>query len=289
MAAAMFDLTSSQLRVLCAERVQRQVQNATLKFVGLSDRELTRRIWQIVAANLASKRAQRVIGATESTDDDPLVAYIDRVIDTFLREHQRLESLAARDAQAWQNLYQTLANRAYTILSKLHPSLASPAEAADFAQQVCEKIFLITFPCDVVFDAWATRILHNSILQRFTRSPELLDRRWDVWSLDQLDAPGVSEGLSLHEVLATSESTTFQRRDVQVWLLAAVARLSSKAQQEVIIGIYFNDQSEADLARQLGKTVQAIYNLKHRALQQLRDSLTRERFDWQAALEEETL
>jgi RNA polymerase sigma factor (sigma-70 family) len=252
---------------------------------NLSQAALAQRVSQIVARNLESGRARRVLAASQVVSIEQLEPYIDRVIATFLSEHERVDRLASAEGDEWSRLFGQLTNRAYVMLARVRQSPATAAEAIDFAQAACESVFHHTFPCDVSFDAWVTLILKNCVLQRYTRSRDLLDRNPEVASLDDSQMLAVGEGFSLHDLLADPSAAVFERREIQDWLLQAIARLTSQAQQEVIVALYFNDHTEAEVARHLGRSVQAVYNLKHRALRQLKELLQRERDDAQIALD----
>ncbi len=271
-------LSLTSLLKISEQYIQHRISRDTLKACGLSRRTLRSAVHRILADNFAAGRVQRVIAFMGAEIRNPQRAYVERVINTYLQEHQRLDRLAHADPSAWNDLYQFLVPRAYSTLAGFQSSLTPSAEAADFAQHTCEIIFSKPFPCDVAFDAWATRILHNDILQRFTRSREMLDQHAKLYLLDQPDS-AEGDSFSLHELLADSAPEAFEARDVQGWLMWAIAQLPTLAQQEVIIRVYLLGYSEAEVAQQLGKSPQAVYNLKHRALRLLYNILADESFD----------
>ena len=271
-------LSSTDLYLLCERRARRWLAADQLTLHGFSYSTLARRVSQVVTRNLASGRAGRIMGASVTLTDH-LIPYVDRIISIVLTEHQRLDRLVARDSYTWTELFSQLTRRAQVMLAWLGHQTAIATEAADFAQEACEAIFDDVFPFDVAFDAWATRILKNRILQRRTRSRDLLDQDVEVMSLDRPHPTHGQEDLSLHEVLADSSLAEFEQAEVQAWLLQAIGRLPSSPQQQVIINLYFYDMSEEETALRLGKSIQAIYNLKHRALRLLNQALTKERLD----------
>lgn len=271
--------TTSALHQHCDRRVRALVTPEVAAKHSLLHAKLVQRISQIVARNFESGRIRRVIGASEATSTEQLEPYIDRVIAVFLAEHERLERLASAQGDEWSRLFRQLTNRAAAMLTRVRQSPATAAEAIDFAQAACEAIFHHTFPYDVSFDAWATLILKNFVLQRYTRSRDLLDRNPEVASLDDSQMLAVGEGFSLHDLLADPSAAVFERRDVQDWLLQAITSLASQAQQQVIVALYFDNRTEAEVAHHLGRSIQAVYNLKHRALRQLKEILQRERND----------
>ena len=249
--------------------------------------DIARRIAEIVARNIASGRAQRVmkvwnyggVGAegqqavTDGHAEEPLRAYQERVMAIYLREHARVEALAQGDRGAWEALFQSLRHRAYCMLLRMGMSVEQAEnEAGDFAQQACEIIFQQRFPFDVAFDAWATLILKRLILQHRTRSRDLADRVPCLVSLDLLD--GDRGEISLYEFLANPLGVSpFDRVEVQERLLQAIGQLRSQAQQQVIIDTFFYELDDETIAQRLGKTRSAIQLLRHRALKRLRSIL----------------
>jgi RNA polymerase sigma factor (sigma-70 family) len=271
-------VATSHILQMCERRVSEAVTEDDLEQHGISREELVRHVTGIVSRNVASGRA-RGGTAGQSTKEEVLLpeTYIDRVVNSYLREHGRVEALAAQDEAAWTELLEQLTGRAYNILlrSQVPPGRAR-GEAADFAQETCEVIFNHPFPYDVSFDAWATRILKNRILWRDTRSQDLIDRKPGILSLDRPGQSETGDDFSLYALLADGSGTAvFERLEVREWLIQAIACLRSRAQQQVIIDGFFYELSDEEIAKRLGRTRQAVYNLRHRALQGLKEILER--------------
>ncbi len=272
------NLTVTNLREICKRRVSATVTQEQLEQSNLSASELVKQVTMIVRRNLASGRAQRVMGNGYSLASFARIQweqYIDNVIARYLTEHQRVERLVERDDAEWVSLQQLMAARAYRILQRWQVSGLQPKdEVADFAQQACESIYAAVFPYDVSFDAWATMILNNHIRQRYTRSQDLIDRNPSIESLDQSDTPDPDEVTSLYDTLSDPTALhLFERIDIQQEIIGAIAQLPSHSQQDVIIYSSLYGWSDEQIAEHLDKTKQAIYNLRHRALQQLRQIL----------------
>jgi RNA polymerase sigma factor (sigma-70 family) len=155
------------------------------------------------------------------------------------------------------------------------PAAQAASEAADFAQESCEAIHIHPFPYDVAFDAWTARILKNNVLQRYTRSRDVTDRMPGTVSLDGSATIDREDTFSLYSLLSDESSTSaFDRADVREWLLGAIAKLKSQAQQQVILDTYFYELDDGEIARRLGKTKNAVYILRYRALQNLKQMLS---------------
>lgn len=270
---------TSHILQMCERRVSEAVAEDDLEQYGASREELVRHVADIVSRNVASGRARRVTARESTKGEGELLpeTYIDRVVNAYLREHGRVQALAAQEEVAWTDLRDQLTGRAYNILLRQQsPTGQARGEAADFAQETCEVIFNHPFPYDVSFDAWATRILKNRILWKYTRSPDLIDREYRIISLDRPSRSKTGDDFSLYDLLADDSGTSaFERLEVQEWLIQAIARLRSQAQQQVIIDTFFCELSDEEIAKRLGKTKQAVYNLRHRALRGLEEILER--------------
>jgi len=277
-----------------------------LKIHGFSYEALDECIIKIVSRNLISGRAKHVIDRSEAvvftcqdlpinnnqfqpqetSNDEPqevapgLVAYIDRVITTYHAEHPRVVRLERSDAIEWALLFEQLRMRAYhALLRRQTPTAKAREEAVDFAQETCHAVFSSPFPYDVPFDAWTTKILNNFILQRYTRSRDLIDRKpMMVMSLDQPERQTDStDGFSFHDLLTNeADVSAFKQIEIQEWLVQAIRYLRSQAQQEVIIYSYFYDLSDEEIAKRLDKSTNAVYILRHRALHRLQEILGEE-------------
>jgi RNA polymerase sigma factor (sigma-70 family) len=308
---------------LCAYRVNQAAAQDDVTQQGISREALTERVAEIVARNLASGRAQRMMrageqrthgegetrrrGDMEASDlsvsprprvpasanapqlpspSAPLEAYVDRVIASYLQEHHRVERLAAGDEVTWNRLGEQLARRAQAMLLRRQvPGDRAASLAADFAQETCEIIYSHSFPYDVSFDGWSTLILKNRILGRYTRSPDLIDRQV-IQSLDRPSGGDASDHFSLYDLLVDpAGDAAFERTEVQALLIQAIAHLPSPAQRAVIIDTYFYELGDQEIARRLGRSRQAVYNLRHRALRNLRRILADERLRGESALE----
>ncbi len=270
-------VVTSRILQMCEHRASEVVADDDLEWYGASREEFVRHITDIVSQNVASGRALRVMAgqSAEGREGLPLETYIDRVTNSYLREHSRVEALAAQNGAVWTELFEQLAGRAYNMLLRLQvPPGRARCEAPDFAQETCEIIFNHPFPYDVSFDAWATRILKNRILWRYTRSQDLIDREPRILSLDRPGRGETGDDFSLYDLLADDSGTpAFECFEVREWLIQAIALLRSRAQQQVIIDTFLYELSDEEIAKRLGKTKQAVYNLRHRALQRLKQIL----------------
>lgn len=241
--------------------------------------EIWAKIGPICTRNLESGRAAKVIRRwTEGVDnisptgevfEELFDRYCRHVMTVFLRESDYVEGLYRKDRAAWQRLWDHLHSTGHRMLSRHGPADSETVE--DFVQQTCETVFLSLFPYDVSFDAWVNTILNNHILQRYTRSRELLDRIPFVHSIDGNDDGTDQRGSPrLDEMLQELGVNAYERLDDQMLILDAIHRLGNENRQAVILYTYFLGWSDEEIAEKLQKSKGAIHILRHRAIKQLR-------------------
>jgi RNA polymerase sigma factor (sigma-70 family) len=224
----------------------------------------------ILFTNLSNGRWQRVARGKNHLTDEDLHKYGLRVAKRYWVERETIIGLASNDDNLWQDLRNKLERRAFYACIRYGVSRGrAENQARDHAQEACEIILCNHYPCDVPFDAWAGRILINCILQNLQRSTDLMDREtfvepsiedlWDVRRVDQ-------EPLNVSQPI-------FGDLETHALLLDAIERLPSEAQRQVILLEFFFDWDAEQIAMKLDRTAQAVYNLKYRALQKLREIL----------------
>jgi len=256
--------THESLRRLCRQRLA--LLHRTLP-TPVSEEQ----IFQIIQTNLSNGRFQRFAAHRSRRHPFTLADYIDLVLLQFSREHERLALLEKDDSAEWQRLDKLLAHRAWRIVRHFRDGTDAWEEALNFAQETCLIIFEQRYPFDVSLEVWATKILKNLILARYTRSKDILDRRQ---RLESLDAETSEAGDSLQEVTPDTRSLVpFEKIENQTLLLNAMAQLSP-TQRQVIRDTFLRELDDAQIARRLGKSKQAVYNLRHRALARLQKILT---------------
>lgn len=233
------------------------------------------RATQIVQCNLDNGRFHRF--ATSRSQGNPLTLadYVDIVLLHLRCEHNRIDSLEKADSTEWERLREFLARRAYRIVQRFRNGTEAWADALDFANETCLIIFEERYPFDVSFEAWATTILKNLILTRYSRSTDVMDRSNAPESLDATDSANESAGNTLGELLADGQSLApFEKVENQTVLLNAIAQLQSPAQRQVVRDTFLLELDDSQIAQRLGKSRQAVYNLRHRALVHLKGILT---------------
>lgn len=237
--------------------------------------QLTERVVQLVARNISNGRFRRLASAQGNRLTLP--GYVDCVLFHLRREQERVDALAAGDVVEWNRLLDFLRRRAYPMATAFRPKADAFQDACDFAQQALVVIFAQPYPFDVSFDAWAATILKNLVLERYTRSRDVLNQNTPPSSLDGPAQPDRPFSNSLGEMLANPDwPAPFDQVENQLLLLQAIYKLQSPAQQKVILWTYIEQWDDAHIARALRKTRQNVYNLRRRALLRLRAIIQQE-------------
>ncbi len=229
-------------------------------------------IW-IVRNNLARGRFERFAG-NSSPPPSMLADYIDRILSYACLEQSRILALEMGDRGAWLQLRDYLMQRASRMIERLDHREPTGL-AADLANQVCLIVFEEPYPFDVAFEAWITVILKNLVLARLTRSTDALDRRHRLDSLDVFRKSEIGEGITLSDVIGDDKSLAqFDKAENRIMLQKAIDQLPSAPQRRVIQYSFLDELDDDEIARRLGKSKQAVYNLRQRALIRLKEILS---------------
>lgn len=229
---------------------------------GLSQTEygsLLPSIRQIVSNNVANGRAQKFL----KTDGTYSIAdYVQRVAQTIKGEIEELQRLSAKDETAWASLHRKLRTQAYLKLLRMGVDHHEAYQRAnDFAQDACLDVLKASYPADVPHTAWAQRILYNQILQELWRKPDTLDIRAAIFSLQ--------DGEELIDPYVEEMDETADRQVNRKLIESVLNQLPSEAQRTVL-HLDLEGCPDEDIAAQIGRTVQAVYNLRRRAMQNIR-------------------
>lgn len=231
------------------------------------------RLHEILGCNFSSGRWKRVIEKEQLQQSNlkaTLRAYSLHVAASYEQQYPRVYPLELGECKAWEELRSWLEQSARNILRRRFGLLEIPLqfEADECAQCACEIIFQTRFPYDVAFDAWARYILLNAIRRRY-RQPEVryCELLTDIFApnsdVDMQTSDG--EGWEIPDPYQPAE--TWELREL---LLDVISRLPTEAQREVIRLSYFSGLEDACIAERMGKSAQAIHNLRNRAHDNLR-------------------
>ncbi len=259
---------TDSIRALCLRQIAAAYDSSDLP-AGFVEQ-----VVRCVVENFAVGRFRRFSFRRGVSHPPTLAEYVDQVILHTRREYARVQALERRDDVEWNQLRQFLFQRACRMVQHLR-GVEGRDEARDFAQQACEVIYRERYPFDVSFDAWAATILKNLIQAHHTRSHDVLNPSRPPFSLDDRKSAPESSAIPWSEVLPNPHAPAeFERIEDRMVLLDAIAQLRSKAQRDIIVGAFLGELSDEQLARQLRKSKQAVYNLRLRALARLKEILT---------------
>lgn len=261
--------SADSICTLCRKRI------AALRATSDDPIHFENRITRLVEENLANGRFHRLAASQSRQQPLTLASYVDSVIFHCCREHGRIQGLENGDATEWNRLRDFLLRRAVPMVQRFRSGTNILVAALDFAQQTCLVIFDERYPFDVSFDAWATTILKNLILAHYTRSPDVLNRLHPPESLDEPRTTDDGSRPLLGELVPDALSlASFEKVENQIVLLDAIDQLRSPAQRRVILETFLEELDDAQTARRLGKSKQAVYSLRHRALARLKEILS---------------
>src|SRR5262249_48135470 len=142
----------------------------------------------------------------------------------YIEHHSMISRLRAKDSEAWDDLWQYLFDRAYRLLCVWGwPTDQAYTRAQEATQEACLSSHKRPYPYDCPFNAWATKILRDSIFRSYHRPR------------NPLDLPGVMT-LRDDQPLSTKNDpleplSTLENREL---LVRALGRLRSQPQRKVI-------------------------------------------------------
>ena len=252
--------SAKSIRKLCHRHI------AALGELTVEPAQLEDWVVDLVKLNIGNGRFERF--ASGRTNRQSLDKYVKLVVFYAHLEYARIHGLEEGNQTEWSRLSEYLRRRSVSLVRRFHNERDTSEIALDFAQQACSNIFEARYPCDVPFGAWVTRILKNLITAHYTRSSDTLHR-----SHDSLDGPATTANdntPTLGELTADpSSAAQFEKVENQSLLLDAIDQLRIGAQRQVIQWSYLEELADAEIARRLHKSTQAVYNLRQRALVRL--------------------
>lgn len=221
--------------------------------------ELVGKIRPILEANLDRGRIEY------STEGRPklILEYVWLVAERFTQDSKYLyEIQTSKSTEVWDPLFIKMQTWAYNFLTRkgLIPGPRTQEIAVECATEATLSLTNAHFPYDIVFDAWAHIIVQNVCRKYFRRA-----MRKSAIPEDNL--------VDLDDALETLVDPAFgdQTRSNDL-IMDAISQLS-EARRRAIEAFYFEGLSHAEIAKEMNKTVGAIYSLLFNALQDLRKIL----------------
>lgn len=236
---------------------------------------LAQRVAGIVRDNVARGRVPRKPAPHPQTGVPD--SYIDEVLGFIHTEGDTLHALRERDEAAWLRVMELLCVRAYTYLMRGGMEGAQARQLAEDLAQACSVTLweqaLERFPYDTQFEAWVSRIAAYEVSQWRRSGKEQREQR--AISLDGVPDSNVQQ--TLYEVLPDlGASRALDEAEARMTLAGALEQLASEEQRQTVLR-QLRGESDEEIASALGRSKQAIYNLRYRALRALRRILSRGR------------
>lgn len=246
-----------------AENIRRGVEEALDALAESMGEGLVRQVKPILLANLDRGRLEAY------TDGDPhrIRAYVWFVAQTFTSLNQYLHQLqSGRGREAWEPLFERMQTWAYNFFLRkgFNADEHTREIAIECADDAAINILKAHFPYDTEFDPWAHIIVQNAC------------RKYIHNALKKSAVPD-DKKVELEDDLTDPQDVLLEfgvlQKELGRELLEALNQLSA-ARRSVIQSIYFDELEPEEVARQMGKSVGAIYSLQFNALKDLRKILT---------------
>jgi RNA polymerase sigma factor (sigma-70 family) len=186
--------------------------------------------------------------------------YVARVADCYEKLHPYLHDLQVkRDEAEWSRLLIVMTRRAYNFLCRkgLPASEATRDRAETCAQEAARRVLTAHFPYDTEFQPWLFVILH------FMCARELKDA-FQPEPTDIADA-----GEHLVDPGAETGRQVETRLHLLREMIDAVEKLAP-ARKTIIVRYYFQGRSFEEIAHELDRSINAVYQLHFYALRDLR-------------------
>lgn len=233
---------------------------------SLSDRRgeaLARSIRPVLLANLDRGR----IGSFTGGDLQRLPEYVDRVADSYARQHLFIEALQKeRAGRVWEPLFARMVKWAYAyfIRKNFYPSKETQETANQCATEAAIAMLDAHFPYDTDFDPWAHVIVINLCLKHVRRQTQKT-------TIPDQDLAGLEEAVG-----AAGDLSSFDLRlSDRLALSEAMAQLT-ESRRRLLEWLYFEGLSPGEVAERTGKRLNAVYSQHFNALADLRRILMKD-------------
>ena len=222
--------------------------------------ELISQVKPILANNLEHHRLDFYDGG----DSLQLDEYIVTVINNYSLWHEFLFSVQIeRDVTVWESLLKKLIHFAYQYF--LHKNFDSSPYTHEIAEEcatkAAEAILLAQFPYDSNFDAWARRIVQFKCLKFMSEEMQKRKIPADMQVEYDEELENSAETPDMLETLLEGELRS---------IIEAALKQIPESRRNVIIMRYFEELPPNEIAKKIGKSIDAVYSLHFNALQDLR-------------------
>lgn len=243
--------------------IQAELKKALQSLAEQKGIEITAKIKPILYTNLDRGRIQGFIEG----EIERVYGYVWGIAENYTKLNKYLHKLQVqRSTNEWEPLFKQLQTWAYSFFLRKNfkANVATQEIAMECASEAAISIMNSHFPYDTEFEPWAHVIVLNTCRKYIRKA----SKKSTVPQNTIIDIDGALNGNLVDPAYQNQE----YYMDLHSVLSGAVAQLSIERRQ--VIGLmYFDEFPPDEVAKQLGKSVGAIYCLKFNALQDLRKIL----------------
>ena len=240
-----------------------QIFNQVLQPIGLEKGEdFVNKIRHILFINLRRGRLLYFLNQNHTIQD-----YVAHVVTTYESISPKLENLRQRrEAFEWNIWAERFETWAYNFFRKkgMLPEQAQSL-ARDSAADTAVVILTAHFPYDCDFEPWANIIVQNMCRKLWKQIKQQWEQTQNLVALDEQFENQTDPLAAEPDRLVEEEEQQLLHREK---VLAAVAHLSPK-RQKVIRRHELDGLPLAELAKEMGTTLNSIYSLHSRAMDEL--------------------
>ena len=247
--------------------LQSEIEDSLTKVAMKQGEEIVNQIKPILMKNIGKKRLNVFLEG----NPDYLEAYIQVIVENYRLYHSYIYSLqVARDNEVWKPLLDKIETISFAFFRRKNfdNSIQTHEIAKECTSKAAEAIMNANFPYDTSFDAWVVKIVQNKCLKYMA---EEMEKR-------KIPADQQVELNEEMEIFDGSPDVLHQIEEVERHAVIEKAlKQISKARRDAIVLKYFDNLSSEDIAKQLGKSIDAVYCLQFNGLRDLRKILAQNR------------
>ncbi|MHC1739502.1 MAG: RNA polymerase sigma factor [Anaerolineaceae bacterium] len=243
--------------------IQAKIEEALAELALQQGEMIAQQIRSVLNHRLTLKRLTLFIENDLSRVED----YVQLIFKKFNLWHDYVNNIqCVRDTAEWEPLYKNLIHYAYRyfLRKNFDPSISTHDLAEECAGRAAEAILNAHFPYDVDFEPWAYYIVQIQCLRLMRdemRKKEIpAEKQIELDEEVRITTPdgNIADPVEAEELMRTIE--------------AAIAQLP-ETRREVLRLKYYEDLPPAEIAKHLGKSIEAVYSLHFNAIQELRKIL----------------
>ncbi len=251
---------------LLVEDIEAGIETALQSLAKQEGDEFAAAIRNIAYANLERDRIQVFIGENINRVQE----YIEKLAKKYCELGPLIKEIQIERAEkVWRPLLKQMQLWSYNFFVRkgFYANKNTQEIAEECANEAGLALVSSHFPYDIDFEPWAHVIIQN-VCRRYIRSSR---QKKKVPEQNLIEFDNV-----LEEIVDPRYQDLEQHNDKRDDILAAIALLSGSRRQAIEL-LYFEELPPKEVAKKMGKSVGAIYNLQFNALDDLRKILGKKR------------